>query len=216
MPITFQTVKTMFGLLKLAPAVQSGLRRWKGRPTVAERALLAEWARRLDERRVFFADYDIEVVESCLASLEHVRTFTDETLAKVEHAGARAVLGAILDLVRQIGDKWHGFQTPRFGDWPDRFPRRHPGDRTEPRPSRPAHHQLGAGDQRPNSRWSNGLRHGRRRRGVLDRVRSANAVRRIRHPFQAEVRLRRRNRASRRILAGGSLDGVCEEVAPNR
>lgn len=102
MPITFQSVKTLFGLLKLAPAVQSGLRRWKGRPTVAERALLAAWARRLDERRVFYRDYDSEVVEAWLGSLEHVRDFTDETLGKVEHAGARAMLGAILDVVRAV------------------------------------------------------------------------------------------------------------------
>lgn len=128
MAISFQSVKTLFGLLKLAPAIQKGLRRWKGRPTVAERALLAEWARRLDERRVFFVDYNIEVVEACLASLEHVRDFTDETLGKVKHAGARAMLGAILDVVRQFNDNWHGFQTPG----PNHVSR-HRGDREDSR-----------------------------------------------------------------------------------
>lgn len=131
MALSLATLKTLLGLLKIAPAVQTGVRKWKGRPTEAERAHLVAWARRLDERRVFFADYNIEVVEACLASLDHVRQFTDEVLAEIEHPGARAMLGGILDSVRQFHDKWHGFRTPNhFDHW-------------RPRPHRDGHGEDG-------------------------------------------------------------------------
>jgi hypothetical protein len=56
----------------------------------AETKLLVEFARRLDERRVFSAPFDSEIVESCLYSLESFKATTEDYLAKLDHPGARA------------------------------------------------------------------------------------------------------------------------------
>jgi len=115
MALSFAAVKTLFDLMKVAPVVRSGLRKWKGRPNAADRERLVAYGRRLDERRVFFVSYNVEVVESCVGSLDEVRRFTDEVLSETKHEGARAVLGAILDVTRQFNDRWHGTRTPH--DW---------------------------------------------------------------------------------------------------
>jgi hypothetical protein len=86
----------------------------RGKLPRSDRALLAKYVRRLDERRVFYHPYDSEVVEACVASLDTVKEFTDETLASLEHQGAKAALGAILDSARAFVDRWKSARTPDF------------------------------------------------------------------------------------------------------
>jgi hypothetical protein len=40
--------------------------------------------------------------------LAQVKEYTDEALGELEHSGARAALGAILDVLRKFLDEWHG------------------------------------------------------------------------------------------------------------
>jgi hypothetical protein len=109
---------TVLGLLvKAIPTLRDELRKAKGKPSKAESECLIAYVRRLEERRVLYHPYNVEVVESCVASLNEVRRFTDETLAKIESPAARAALGAILDRSRAFVDRWHGSHTPR--DWWD-------------------------------------------------------------------------------------------------
>lgn len=120
---------TVLGLLiKAVPALRDEIRKAQGKPTKAESDCLIAYVRRLDERRVLYHPYNVEVVESCVGSLDEVRRFTDETLAKIESPAARAALGAILDRSRAFVDRWHGVHGPR--DWWDYgSPHRGPGSR---------------------------------------------------------------------------------------
>jgi len=111
-------VSTAVGLLlKIFPTVRDEISKTRGKPTKAESQDLIAYVRRLDERRVLFFPYGLEVVESCVASLDEVRRFTDETLAKIENPTARAALGSILDRSRAFVDRWHGIHATR--DWWD-------------------------------------------------------------------------------------------------
>jgi hypothetical protein len=76
---------------------------------------------------VFYAPYNSEVVECCIASLSSFKSITEEYLAKIEHAGATAALGAILTSIRRFLDKWHGFTTRDLGDPWEPPPFRHRG-----------------------------------------------------------------------------------------
>jgi len=109
-------VSTAVGLLlKIFPTVLDEISKARGKPTKVESQDLIAYVRRLDERRVLFFPYGLEVVESCVASLDELRRFTDETLAKIENPTARAALGSILDRSRAFVDRWHGIHaTP---DW---------------------------------------------------------------------------------------------------
>jgi len=107
---------TVLGLLiKAVPTVRDAISKTRGKPTKAESACLIAYVRRLDERRVLFYPYHMEVLESCVGSLDEVRRFTDETLAQIENPAARAALGAILDRSRAFVDRWrgsHGLRDP--------------------------------------------------------------------------------------------------------
>ena len=97
----------------LVPAMDDGIARLRGKLTRSDREKLLKYVRRLDERRVFFHPYGIEVVEACVGSLDQVKEFTDEIRASIEHEGARAAIGAILDATRTFVERWKGFSTPR-------------------------------------------------------------------------------------------------------
>ena len=102
-------------------------------PSKQDRQTLIAYTRRLDERRAFYAPYNVEVVECCLASLSTMKDATEEALAKLDHDASRAAVGAILDQSRSFLDKWHGFQTPhefRSRHRPVDFAERH-GDRRQ-------------------------------------------------------------------------------------
>ena len=113
--------KTLLGVILklpgLVPVIDDGIARLRGKLTKADRTNLLRYVRRLDERRVFFHPYGVEVVEVCVGSLDQVKEFTDEIRAAVEHEGARAALGAILDATRTFLDTWKGFRTPRDTPW---------------------------------------------------------------------------------------------------
>lgn len=109
-------IKAVFTVKQVPASVQGMVRSWKRRPTLAERDLLLEHANRLDARRVFSAPFHAEVVEACVASLDEVRRFTDETVAKLKHPGARVMLEAIREDIRSFLDKWHRARTPRHFD----------------------------------------------------------------------------------------------------
>jgi hypothetical protein len=109
--------------ISVAQAARDVLRRVRKKPTAAEAKLLVEFARRLDERRVFSARFDSEIVECCLSSLDSFKSITEDYLAKLEHPGARAALGAMLTSLRRFIDTWHGFATRRIWDGPFPFDR---------------------------------------------------------------------------------------------
>lgn len=70
---------------------------------------------------MFSAPFDAEIVESCLGSLDSFKAITQDYLAKLEHPGARAALGAMLTSLRRFVDTWHGFTTRRIWDRPFSF-----------------------------------------------------------------------------------------------
>jgi hypothetical protein len=117
------TLKLLLQAWKAAPELRGLLDAAMKAQTKGDRELIVKYCRRLDERRVFSAPFSGEVVEVCVGSLSDVKDFTDETLAEVDHAGARAALGAIIDQIRCFLDSWGGFKTARI-DW-DFYPRRH-------------------------------------------------------------------------------------------
>jgi hypothetical protein len=106
----FQLAKVLFQVFRLlkGPAGKAAATA-RGKPSSGERAALVEFSKFLDERRVFFADYQAEVIVACVYSLGQIKTQTEATLAKLEHPAARALIGAILDRVRLSLDRWHGF-----------------------------------------------------------------------------------------------------------
>ena len=107
-------VSTFLGVVvKIAPDILDSLRKKFGKATKAEAERLVAYARRLDERRVFYFPYDMESEALCISSLDEVRRFTDETLAEMGNEAARAALGAILDHLRAFLDKWSGARMPR-------------------------------------------------------------------------------------------------------
>jgi hypothetical protein len=107
-------VSTILGLIiKAGPGVLDSLRKKLGKATKAESERLIVYARRLDERRVFYFPYDMESEALCISSLDEVRQFTDATLADMENEAARAALGAILDHLRAFLDQWSGARMPR-------------------------------------------------------------------------------------------------------
>ena len=74
------SLKLALSALKVAPRVYEKVQVWKGKPTKKDRERLRKYARRLDERRVFSARFDVEVVEACVVSVSSVAEFTDEVL----------------------------------------------------------------------------------------------------------------------------------------
>lgn len=107
-------VSTILGLVvKAGPGVLDALRKKLGKATKAESERLIVYARRLDERRVFYFPYDMESEALCISSLDEVRQFTDATLADIENEAARAAMGAILDHLRAFLDQWSGARMPR-------------------------------------------------------------------------------------------------------
>jgi hypothetical protein len=113
----------LVGILKLLrkPLLEKSAqttRKLLGKPSKEDKQRLERYVRRLDERRVFYVDYNVEVVEACIGSLSSIKDHTEEVLAEVEHPGARAAIGAILDAIRMFLDKWSNFHTPRHHwDW---------------------------------------------------------------------------------------------------
>jgi hypothetical protein len=106
------TFTTVFKMMSIAPSAYQKLNEWRGKPSKKEREALKRYCRRLDERRVFSAPFNSEVVECCVASVSQVKEYTDETLANLDHPATRAVLGAIMDVLRGFLDEWHGRRTP--------------------------------------------------------------------------------------------------------
>ncbi len=96
--------KTVFdAILKLAglvPAVREQVDRARGKPSKAERERLVCYVAYLDERRVFFRQYNSEVVEACVGAIDAVKDYTNKALAELKHPQARAALGVILDATR--------------------------------------------------------------------------------------------------------------------
>jgi hypothetical protein len=99
--------------MNVAPALRAKLAKYRGKPTAADQKTLVQFCRMINERRVFYAPFHMEVVEGCTGSLSHVKDETEKTLAAISHPGAEAVLGAFLDDLRRFLDKWSGKSTPR-------------------------------------------------------------------------------------------------------
>jgi len=106
----------VLGVMGLAPTVQAKLlkqvRRIKAEPSAADRKKLIEFCELLHQRRVFYANFNAEVVELCLGSLRMVQDEATKRIAELEHPGARAMLEAVQDHLRVFMDKWASFRTP--------------------------------------------------------------------------------------------------------
>lgn len=111
--LTASSLKGLLSAMKVAPAIYNKIQAWRGRPSSNDRKVLVAYADRLNERRVLSAPFNIEVVESCVSSLDRVAVFTEETLASLEHQGAKAIVASILDAIRTFLDRWASFRTPR-------------------------------------------------------------------------------------------------------
>jgi len=122
-------VSIVLGMVsKAVPNALDALRTKYGKPTKADSERLIAYARRLDERRVFYFPYEMESDVMSISSLDEVRRFTDETLAAMGNETARAALGGILDHLRAFLDKWSGARMPRH-HWDHRgFRGMRPGD----------------------------------------------------------------------------------------
>ena len=110
----------LLGVMGLAPAARKKLvklaEKTSGKPNAKDRKKLIEFCELLDQRRVFYAPFNVEVVEVCLGSLRMVQDETTKRIAELEHPGARAMLEAVQDHLRVFVDRWAGFRTPHRGE----------------------------------------------------------------------------------------------------
>lgn len=100
----------------LATKAADAIAKWKLKPGSTDRDLIVVHCRWLDERRVFSAPMNSEVVEMCIGSIRQARDRTAEVQAQVKDAGTRATLGGLLDLFRRFLDTWENARTPRTFD----------------------------------------------------------------------------------------------------
>ena len=61
------------GAASVFQTIRGALRKMHHKPSLAEAALLVEFAKHIDERRVFSAPYTVEVVQCCVESLSSFR-----------------------------------------------------------------------------------------------------------------------------------------------
>lgn len=120
--VNYSAFKAVLAALKASKSLYEGFQQWKGRPTKADQEALVAYCRRLDERRVFSAPFNIEVEEVCVSSVNGVKDVTEDVLSKLKHPAAQAALGAILDELRRFLDRWYGYRGP------ERFPLHRRGD----------------------------------------------------------------------------------------
>lgn len=100
----------------LAGKASDTLANWRMKPGKADRDLIVKHCQWLDERRVFHAPMNVEVVEASVGSIKQARDRTAEAQASVKDAGTRAILGGLLDLFREFLDRWEGVKTPASFD----------------------------------------------------------------------------------------------------
>jgi hypothetical protein len=104
-------------VLGMAPKAIKGIANWYGiKPSDEDRAILIEYCKHLNERRVFFAPYHAEVAGACRWSLDEVRKLTYDAASKLKHEAATAFLHAILDHLRAFLDRWGSGPEPRDQD----------------------------------------------------------------------------------------------------
>jgi hypothetical protein len=102
-------LSAMLKVLGMAPKYLKDISNWYAlKPSDEERAILVQYCKHLNERRVFFAPHHREAAGAYRASLDEVRRLTLDASSRVEHAGATAYLHAILDHVRDFLDRWGG------------------------------------------------------------------------------------------------------------
>jgi len=113
------SLSVILKLLGLIPKIGEQAQQWVGHASTEDQERLVQYCRLVDNRRVFSAPFNVEVVESCVASLVDVKRYTEEALSKLEHGTAQACLGGILDHTRTFIDKWHGYRGQRhWGPFP--------------------------------------------------------------------------------------------------
>jgi len=116
--VDLRTITSIISILARAgSAVRTAARRRSLSDADAE--CVVRFARRLEERRVFTATMNSEVIECCMGSISSAADFAEEALSAVDDARARAVIGAIRDHLRDFRDRHYGARTP------DRWNRRH-------------------------------------------------------------------------------------------
>lgn len=120
-------LSTIILAAKLGDAAQ---RKARGKPTRAEQTKLVQFAKTLDNRRVFYVSLHEEAEAACLGSLDGMLRETEATLVAIEHADATMILQALQTVLRAFLDRWRGFHAQRRAphEW-DRRPWHMRGER---------------------------------------------------------------------------------------
>lgn len=91
-------------------------------PSAADKNEIIAYVRYLDQRRVFSATYNVEVFESCIASLSSFKAKSEDVLVSIKHPIAVSAIEQIIHDIRTFLDKWQIASTWRpYGDF-GRFP----------------------------------------------------------------------------------------------
>jgi hypothetical protein len=107
------TADALVVLLRLVggpPDVYEILAPWKEPPGRSGRDALVRYVRWIDQRRLFGAPLAKETDEPWLGRFIEARLITDECLAELAHAGARAVLEAVGLSFQQFLARWSGHE----------------------------------------------------------------------------------------------------------
>jgi hypothetical protein len=113
----------VLSVMGLVPAVRKKLTKLvekiQAQPGAADRKRLVEFCELLNQRRVFYANYNSEVVELCTGSLKMLQDETTKRIAALEHPGARAMLEAVQDHLRVFIDRRGDFRLGHRGPGPE-------------------------------------------------------------------------------------------------
>lgn len=106
MAVELGAVSLVLRALGLRGKAADALAAWKMKPKKPDRDEVVKYCRLLEERRVFHVPMSIEVFEACIGSLRYVADRTGEYQAKLDDEVTAAVLGAVLDALRDFLDRW--------------------------------------------------------------------------------------------------------------
>jgi hypothetical protein len=118
----YETLSKIYGASKTAVGWVARIGDWAAtKPSADDAKTIRAYVKRLDERRVLYVPLHAERANLVVWSLREVKNATEETKAKLEHAGLDAALGGIVDHLRKFLDTWS--DEPFVGRGDDRDPR---------------------------------------------------------------------------------------------
>lgn len=103
----------LLSLLRLIPCAYEKAVEWTGKPGKEDKKKVREFVGLINERRVFLAPYNAEVVECVLGFLRVVLDTAAKTHAAITHPMSKQSVGVVLDDTRKFLDRWSRYTTPR-------------------------------------------------------------------------------------------------------